>query len=150
MLAIDLGAARVGVAACDAGHILAYPVNTIPAGDDLPQRVAQLVDEYEAVALVVGYPLNLDGTAGIAAHNVLRQAHAIGEVAGVPVWLVDERMSTAQAQRRLHETGHSVKTARAVIDAQAAVGILDSVLSAANQAMTIGKRLEEEEADGQS
>ena len=149
LLAVDLGQARVGVAACDAGRVLAYPVETIPAGEGLPGQVKRLADQYGAVGLVVGYPLALDGTPGIAARHVWDQARALSKVVGLPTVLVDERMSTAQAQRRLREAGRNAKKARRVIDAQAAVGILELVIDAANQGMMIGQRLQED-ADGWS
>ena len=148
LLAVDLGQVRVGVAACDAGRVLAYPVETIPAGEGLPGRVVQLVEEYGAVGLVVGYPLALDGTPGIAARQVLQQARALSMAVGLPTVLVDERMSTAQAQRKLHQAGRTTKRSRAVIDSQAAVGILESMIDAMNQGKTIGRKLELEDANG--
>ncbi|MDR0284229.1 MAG: Holliday junction resolvase RuvX [Propionibacteriaceae bacterium] len=142
LLAVDLGSARVGVAACDAGRVLAYPVTVLPAGEDLPDRVAALVDELGAGELVVGYPLALDGTAGIAAAHVVTQAEALAARVGVPVTLVDERMSTAEAHRKLRAAGRTAKTARRVVDAQAAVGILESVLCALAAGRTVGQRVE--------
>ena len=150
ILAIDLGSVRVGVAACDPSRILAYPVATLPMSEDLPQRVAALMEEHRAVALVVGYPLALDGRAGIAAGNVERQARLLAAGIEQPVWLVDERLTTAEAGRRLRASGRSAKAARGVIDAQAAVGILESVLRALDRGATIGRRLEMEEAHGET
>jgi len=148
ILAIDLGSVRVGVAACDAGRVLAYPLDTLPGGEDVARRVADLVADTGAVALVVGYPLALDGSAGIAATKIEAQAREVAALVDVPVWLVDERMSTAQAHRRLRASGRTAKTARSVIDAQSAVGILESVLRASETGHALGRKLEMEEANG--
>ena len=148
LLALDLGTARVGVAACDKQRILSYPVEVIPAGEGVAGRVKSLVEEYEAVGLIVGYPLSLDGSEGIAAKKIGGQARELAAQVLVPVWLVDERMSTAEAHQRLRAAGRNAKTSRGVVDAQAAVGILDSVLHALDQGRTIGRELETEEAHG--
>jgi len=147
-LALDLGAARVGVAACDKQRILAYPVATLPADQTLIEKVAALIEEYEAAALIVGYPLALDGSQGIAATKIREQARTFRSRITQPIWLVDERMSTAEAHQRLRATGRNAKTARGVVDAQAAVGILESVLHALDQGRVIGQELETEEAHG--
>jgi len=142
VLSVDVGTVRTGVAACDPGRILAYPVETVPAGDGMVARVAELADEYGAAVVVVGYPLGLDGQPGLSAQDVVRQARRLAGKLTVPVWLVDERLSTAQAQRRLHEAGRTVKTSRGVVDTLAAVGILESVLNALSQGHVIGRELE--------
>ena len=148
LLAVDFGSARVGVAACDRERILAYPVETLPAGDGVPQRLARLASDYGAVGVVVGYPLALDGGAGPAAANVREQALAVARAVALPVWLVDERMTTAEAQKRLRQAGRTVKTSRKIVDRQAAVGILEAVLNAWNRGSWIGQALEMEETDG--
>jgi len=147
-MALDLGTARVGVAACDAGRILAYPVEVIPASAPVPDRVRALVEEFEAVALIIGHPLALDGGEGIAAKKIADQARTLSSQITVPIWLVDERMSTAEAHRRLRETGRNSRTSRGVVDAQAAVGILESVLHALEQGRDIGQELKTEESHG--
>ena len=144
LLAVDLGSTRVGVAACDRDRILAYPVETLPADEDLPDRLAGLVRELHAVAVIVGNPLALDGSVGIAAQGVLAQARVLAAKVGVPLWLVDERMSTAEAHQRLRSAGRNAKTSRQVVDAAAAVGILESVLHALAHGRTIGQELAEE------
>jgi len=147
-MALDLGTARVGVAACDSGRILAYPVEVIPASASVPDRVSDLIDEYAAVALIVGHPLALDGSEGIAAKKIAGQARTLSAHVSVPVWLVDERMSTAEAHKKLRESGRNAKTSRRVVDAQAAVGILESVLHALEEDRDIGQELKTEESYG--
>ncbi|MDR2930036.1 MAG: Holliday junction resolvase RuvX [Propionibacteriaceae bacterium] len=148
LLAVDVGTVRIGVAACGAERILAYPVTTLAADQDWVGAIVGLADEHAAQAVVVGYPLALNGSASIAAEKVRAQAVQLARRLPVPVWLVDERMTTAQAHRRLRESGRHAKTARGVIDAQAAVGILESVLRAEEQGRATGIKLQMEETDG--
>jgi len=142
LLSVDFGSVRVGVAACDAGRVLAYPVTTLPAGDQVYDRLAELAAEYEAVGFIVGYPLALDGNPGIAAEKISVQAQELLRRTGTPVWLVDERMTTAEAHRKLRASGRTAKTSRGVVDAQAAVGILESVLHGLDEGRTIGEELD--------
>jgi len=130
-LALDLGSARIGVAACDREGLLAYPVATVPARPDPLPGILSLVTEYEPVAVVVGLPVDLAGRNGLAAQSVRVRARQIADAINpVPVFLADERMTTATAAARLRATGRTVRTSRAVIDQAAAVAILEGVLDA--------------------
>ncbi|HET7724540.1 MAG TPA: Holliday junction resolvase RuvX [Propionibacteriaceae bacterium] len=130
-LALDLGAARIGVAACDRDGLLAYPVTTVPARPDPLPAIRGLVAEYEPVAVVVGLPVDLAGRDGPAARSVRVRAALIADaVRPVPVFLADERMTTATAASRLRASGRTSRTSRAVIDQAAAVAILEGVLDA--------------------
>jgi len=128
-LALDWGKARVGVAACDPDGTLASPVETIDARQQPLRRVAALVAEYEPVEIVLGWPRNLrgeDGPAVDAMRAVLADLEAC--VDPVPVCRVDERMSTAEAARRLASAGKSSRQRRGIIDQAAAVAILEQAL----------------------
>ena len=130
-LALDLGSARIGVAACDREGLLAYPVTTVAAKPDPLPAILSLVSEYEPVAVVVGLPVNLAGLDGPAARSVrVRAGEIAAAISPVPVFLADERLTTATAAGRLRATGRSVRTSRAVIDQAAAVAILEGVLDA--------------------
>ncbi|WP_433048363.1 Holliday junction resolvase RuvX [Dactylosporangium sp. CS-033363] len=138
-LGIDVGSVRVGVAACDPDGILASPVATVPRDqkpepDKVPADMAEILryaDEYEAVELVVGLPINLAGREGPAAVLIRQYADRLAEVAAPrPVVLTDERMSTATAARRLSERGVRGRRQRAVVDQAAAVEILQGWLDA--------------------
>lgn len=128
-LALDWGRARVGVAACDPLGTMAYPVDTLDARRDPWRRLADLVAEYEPVEVVLGWPRNLAGAEGPAV-EAMRAVHArlVEAVAPVPVVLVDERLSTAEASRRLADAGRDSRARRGVIDQMAAAGILDHAL----------------------
>ncbi len=140
-LALDLGGARIGVAACDREGLLAYPVVTVPARPDPLPELRRLVTEYEPVAVVVGLPVDLAGRDGPAAIAVRARAAEIADVLRpVPVFLADERMTTATAAGRLRATGRTARTSRAVIDQAAAVAILEGVLDAERGGRTMFER----------
>jgi putative Holliday junction resolvase len=127
-----VGTARVGVAASDSAGILASPVTVLrrrARRDDDLEALTSLVAEREAVEVVVGLPRSMKGGEGPAARAAREYAVQVSErVAPVPVRLVDERLSTVSAQRGLHAAGRTVRSSRDVIDAAAAVVILQSAL----------------------
>jgi putative Holliday junction resolvase len=138
-LGVDVGKVRVGVALSDPDGILASPLVTVPrdmgaAADSVPADIAELarlVREHEALQVVVGLPVRLDGSEGIAAIDIRAYAERLARAVGhVPVVLADERMSTVVASRRLAERGVRGKRQRAVVDQAAAVEILQSWLDA--------------------
>jgi putative holliday junction resolvase len=138
-LGVDVGKVRVGVAMCDPDGILATPLATVSrdmgaAADSVPADIAELVrlvGEHEAVQIVVGLPVRLNGDEGAAAIDIRAYAGRLASaVDPVPVVLADERMSTVVATRRLAERGVRGKRQRAVVDQAAAVEILQSWLDA--------------------
>jgi putative Holliday junction resolvase len=134
-LAVDWGKARIGVAACDPSAVLAYPVTTVAAGEHELATLAALVAEHEPIEVIVGLPRRLAGDEGPAAAYVRERADALTAALverglDVPVRLVDERLSTKTASRRLHESGRNTRQQRSVIDAAAAVAILETALAA--------------------
>lgn len=128
-LALDWGQARIGVAACDPAGSLAYPVEAVPAGPGAVARIQALVTEYEPIEIVVGLPRSLSGAEGPSAALVRAQVGAlVAGIAPLPVRLVDERLTTVTAARRLRASGRSAKKQRSRIDAAAAAGILEHAL----------------------
>ena len=130
-IAVDVGSVRVGVARSDASGTLAVPVTTLARGKgDLP-AIAALVAEHEALEVIVGLPLTLDNRYGAAAEHALAYAKALAAVVGsTPIVMVDERLTTAAAQRGLHDAGRTTKSSRSVIDQAAAVELLQGALEA--------------------
>ena len=128
-LALDWGGARIGVAASDPEGILAHPVETVAAGPGAIRRIADLVAEYAPIEVVLGLPRNLAGAEGPAALAVRQVA---GELAtglpGTPIRLVDERLTTVTAARRLSSAGRNARRQRSVIDQAAAVALLEETL----------------------
>ena len=127
-LACDVGSVRIGIARSDPHGILATPLDAVAAGERAIRAVADLVRETEAVEVVVGLPLSLDGGRGAAADRAAAWADELGRAVDVPVVLVDERLTTVQAQRGLHAAGRTSKSSRAVIDSASAVVLLQAHL----------------------
>jgi putative holliday junction resolvase len=128
-LALDWGDVRIGVAACDPEGLLAYPLTTIPASGDEVAKLAAMVAEYEPIEVLVGFPRSLSGGEGPAAAKARERAVRLARAVRVPVRLVDERLTTVTASRRLSEGGKRAKEQRKLIDAAAAVSILEHALA---------------------
>lgn len=132
-LGIDLGAKRIGVAVSDRSGTIATPLCVITRGATQRldhEQIARLVVSEEARAVVVGLPLNMDGTAGKAAESALREVERMATVVGVPVHVHDERRSTVEADRVLMEQKMRAQARRRVVDKVAAAVILQSWLDA--------------------
>ena len=128
-LGVDPGDARIGVATSDPSGFLATPVETVRRGQGDVRRLAQLVDEREAVEVVVGLPRSLSGSEGPAAVKVREFAALLARrVAPVPVRLCDERLTTVSAESILRDQGRRGAKRRAVVDQAAAVLILQTAL----------------------
>ena len=131
ILAVDLGKARTGLAVCDEGEILASPVAVITQynREKLAQEVAAKARELAVGELVVGLPRNMDGSEGESAQGAREFAAVLGELTGLPVVLRDERLTTVTAHGYLNDTNTRGKKRKAVVDAVAAVVILEEYLS---------------------
>lgn len=129
-LGIDVGRARVGVASCDRDGLLATPVATVARADADERAVRALVAEYGPIEIIVGLPISLSGADTASTADARSFAAAVAEWAGLPVRLVDERLSTVSAQRALRDSGRRAKGSRPVIDQVAAVIILQNALDA--------------------
>lgn len=132
-LACDVGRARIGIARCDPQGLLATPMPAVAAGAAAMASITDLASQLHVVEVIVGLPLRLDGTAGPAADEALQWARALEEAlrtAGraIPVRLVDERLTTVQAQRGLHAAGRSTRSSRQRIDSASAVVLLQAYL----------------------
>jgi putative Holliday junction resolvase len=129
IISVDLGTARTGLAICDEGERLASPLTVLSVpGNRLVSEIARLVAQNEASLLVVGLPLNMDGSKGESAHNAGEFAKKLQAHVGVPVKLWDERLTTVSAHRALNVTDTRGKNRRAVVDSVAAVIILEDYL----------------------
>jgi putative Holliday junction resolvase len=134
VVALDLGARRIGVAYSDSGRTIASPWGTIERSGDGERDRAEIVDavrEIEASIVVVGLPLSLSGAAGPAARAALEETEALRAVfepLGITVETADERFTTTEAQRALTASGRKGKAARQVIDSAAAMVLLQAWL----------------------
>lgn len=117
------------MAACDPAGSLAYPVETVQAGAGALPRIRALVEEYQPIELVVGLPRTLAGTEALAAQRIREVAATLtAALPGLPIRLVDERLTTAAASRQLAQAGRNTRRQRRVIDQAAAVAILEGAL----------------------
>jgi len=128
-IGVDVGRVRVGVAVCDRDGLLATPVVSHPRGQGDESAFRALIDDYDPIEFIVGLPLALAGTDTASTVDARAFAAWITHL-GIPVRLVDERLSTVSAQRGLHAAGRSTKSSRSVVDQAAAVIILQSALDA--------------------
>lgn len=133
-LGVDVGRARIGIARSDPSGLLATPLETVPRdaeGRADVARILELIVEYGAVELVVGFPLGLGGHRTASTDDAEQFGQALADAgSGACVRLVDERLSTTQAQGQLRAAGRKTKNSRAVIDQAAAVVILQHALDA--------------------
>lgn len=126
LLALDLGSKRVGLAVCDELRISIRPVSTIERRNwkALLSEIRKQIESFEARGLVIGLPLNLDGTEGEAAAEARSLAVKFALSLTVPVYLQDERLTSEEAKSRLA----TIQKAPGEIDSAAAALILRDFL----------------------
>ncbi len=131
ILSIDYGDARTGIAICDKDEILASPVCTVFEKDKsrLIEKIAQIAKERKAEFLVVGEPLNMDGSRGWRSQECREFAKELSEYVGLPFELCDERLTTVQAHNVLNFTDTRGKKRKNALDSLAAVMILETFMS---------------------
>ena len=131
IMSVDFGKARTGIAICDPGERLASPVTVINEKyvPHLVQKVAALAAEKKAELIVVGLPVNMDGSEGESAQNARRFAESLHDACGIPVDMLDERCTTMEAHIFLNATNTRGKKRKAVVDAVSAVIILENYLT---------------------
>ena len=130
IMSVDLGLSRTGIAACDPLEMLASPVKVIFEKYE-PKLIEQIVAEIKtqcAELVVVGLPLNMDGSKGERAQECERIAKIIEEKSGVNVQMWDERCTTVMSHNALNVTNVRGQKRKNVVDAVAAVMILESYL----------------------
>ena len=139
VLGLDLGSRRIGVAVSDGGQRLATGVTAIHRRGDRVRdhrAVDDLVNEYEAVQVVVGLPLSLSGAVGAAAQGALAEVEELRATLSVPVDTWDERFTTVAASAALRRGGRSSRGARTVVDQVAAAVMLQGWLDRRNHTVS--------------
>ena len=136
-MALDVGTKTIGVAVSDPLGMLAHPVVTLSRKGVRQDtvKIAELVTAREVGRVVVGLPLELDGTEERSARLARQIGVAVRASAGLPVGYLDERYSSVDAERQLIEADVSRERRKAIIDQQAAVLILQSFLDAGESAL---------------
>lgn len=129
-LGLDIGARRIGIARADETGVLAVPLQVYwrrSFSEDVEFLVGLLRAE-GAEALVVGLPLNMDGTEGEQARKVRELAETVAKISGLPLFFVDERWTTQEAERAMREVGKRPSRRKEEVDALSAVLILQAWL----------------------
>jgi putative holliday junction resolvase len=128
ILALDFGRARIGAAISDELQMLAHPFETIPANEQAPSRVAEIVREKKVDHVVAGIPRQMNGQIGAAGTQVLQFIEKLRTILPCPVVPWDERLTTVAAHRALRAAGKKTRDTRGYIDQVAAQMILQSYL----------------------
>jgi putative holliday junction resolvase len=131
LLALDLGARRVGVAVCDELHLSVRPLPPLARASwkKLLGEIAELCRSFDAKGVVVGLPVNLDGSEGEAAAEARRIARNLTLSLNIPVHLQDERLTSRDAEQTLRGAGATESEVAARIDGEAAALILSDFLA---------------------
>ena len=136
-LGLDLGSKRVGVAIGDRTGTIASPLQVLQRSGSLKrdhQAIAKLVIEEAADIVVVGLPLNMNGSSGPAAQAAIDEASALATVVGVPVVTFDERRTTVTADLAMMEANMRAQARRRIVDKIAAAVMLQNWLDAGGPA----------------
>ena len=134
LLALDPGARRVGVAVTDEMRLTVRPLAPLPRGSwkKLLREIELLRAQFDARGVVVGLPLNMDGTEGAAAADARRLARNLHLSLGLPVFLQDERLTSRAAEADLRAEGLGDDALRARVDGAAAALIMSDFLARAD------------------
>lgn len=131
VIALDVGTKRIGVAVADPAQTFALPVTVIERSNlhaDLA-RIETLLREYDASELVVGDPIRLSGERGPAAEQIDRFVEHLRKIFNGTIHRIDERLTTAQAQKTLIAADVSRAKRKTVVDKMAAALILETFLA---------------------
>lgn len=122
VLALDIGEVRVGIAVSDPGMRVASPVCVLPAVEvrSCAKPFRRVLEDWEPELLLCGLPYTLSGEEGPQAKRIRKEAAAIAKACNLPLEFADERMSSSEAKRSLHELGMREKEMRGKVDMIAA------------------------------
>ncbi|MBR2590699.1 MAG: Holliday junction resolvase RuvX [Clostridia bacterium] len=132
ILSVDYGDSRTGIAVCDKNEILATPVCTINEKYDvtLIEKITEIACNYNAALIVVGKPLNMDGSEGERAKKCGDFARKLADFSGIECVMKDERMTTVIAHQSLNRTNTRGQKRKAAVDALSAQIILQDYIDA--------------------
>jgi putative holliday junction resolvase len=129
-LGIDLGSKRIGLALSDETGLIATPLTTLQVRNE-PQVFAdiiQTVNEYDIAKIIVGLPIMLNGTEGIEANRARAFADRLKQKINIEIDLMDERLTSIEAERRMTELRIKKQKRKANIDSAAAAIFLQTYL----------------------
>ena len=134
LIGLDLGSKRIGVSICDDKQLIATPLKTINRNSlkDLVDELKLIVDENDIKGIIVGNPLNMDGSSGRSAQSVKDTTENIEKNLNIPICLWDERLSTVGAFNLSSQLDINVSKREKKIDENAAAFILQGALDFLN------------------
>ncbi len=127
-LAIDYGTKRTGLAICDASETITTPLTTIHGQEQLIEKITELIEAENVEAVVLGLPLNMDGSQSAQTKLVLKFGERLKGHLDIPVHLQDERLSSFGAEQKLAPANLTKGKMRQRLDAVAAAEILEMFL----------------------
>jgi putative Holliday junction resolvase len=138
-IGFDFGEKRIGVATSDPESILVSPHATILNDDKLTEKLLEIFNGIKPIYAVVGNPRHLSGENSSKSAQAIDFAKLIQSIFSGPIYLIDERLSTANAYSQMREAGKNSKESKAVIDQIAAVNILESAILNEKSGTSIGE-----------
>lgn len=129
-MALDIGEKRIGIAVSDPNEHVASPICVLPADEVIAgaRSFQRVLEDWEPEALLCGLPKTLSGEEGPQAQRIREVAQSVANATHLPLEFADERLSSAEAKRSLHEKGLSEKAMRGKVDMIAASIFLQSWL----------------------
>ena len=134
LIGLDLGSKRIGVSICDEKQLIATPYKTIhkSKNNELIEELKNIIQDNDIKAIIIGYPLNMDGSAGSSAQSVNDVSKNIDKEIDVDVCLWDERLSTVGAFNLSSQLDFNVSKREKNIDQNAAAFILQGAIDYLN------------------
>ena len=134
LIGLDLGSKRIGVSICDEKQLIATPLKTIKKNtlNELITELKEIIDENDIKGIVIGNPLNMDGSSGRSAQSVKDTSENIEKNLEIPICLWDERLSTVGAFKLSSQMDINVSKREKKIDENAAAFILQGAIDFLN------------------
>ena len=134
LIGLDLGSKRIGVSICDEKQLIATPLKTIIRNtlNELIVELKVIIDENDIKGIIIGNPLNMDGSSGRSAQSVKDTSQKIEENINIPICLWDERLSTVGAFNLSSQLDINVSKREKKIDENAAAFILQGAIDFLN------------------
>ena len=134
LIGLDLGSKRIGVSICDEKQSIATPLKTLnkSSADNLIKEIKAIIEENNIKGIIIGYPINMDGTLGRSAQSVTDVSSNIDKALDIDVCLWDERLSTAGAFNLSSQLDINVSKREKNIDQNAAAFILQGAIDFLN------------------
>ena len=134
LLGLDLGSKRIGVSICDEKQLIATPLKTINRNslENLINELKIIIDENDIKGIIIGNPLNMDGSSGSSAQSVKDTSQNIEKNINIPICLWDERLSTVGAFNLSSQLDINVSKREKKIDENAAAFILQGAIDFLN------------------